>query len=142
MEMLLGLRSIYNLLEVGAAKHELINIDIRHRKLGKTHALVEFARNHHYMILVGNGTRAKLIKQEFNYDLVRSINSNFDGAECECVTEDGITREQIDQFYQKWDKFGMIITTGFVYDPSPSKLLTFAEAILYNKKSKKMIVKK
>lgn len=48
MKLQLANRSIYNCLEL-AAKREYIEIELRHRKLGKTTALIQFAKENGYV---------------------------------------------------------------------------------------------
>lgn len=93
MEIKLAHRSLYNLLEVAAAKREPIITELKHRRLGKTKALINFASDNDYTVLVGSGTIAKMLIKEYGYRQIKSINSNLDGYmhfiydEC-CAKED------------------------------------------------------
>lgn len=79
MELLLAHRSIYNLLEIASVKKEDIKVTTNHRRLGKTKALMEFAKDNNYYVLVGNERIAELFKKQFKYKKIKSINSNLDG---------------------------------------------------------------
>lgn len=108
MEIKLANRSLYNLLEVAAERKEPIITKLNHRKLGKTKALIEFARDNNYTVLVGNGTIAKMLIKEYGYRQIRSINSNIEGImyfvfdEC-CAKED----------ISKLVNGGNLVLTGF-----------------------------
>lgn len=108
MEIKLARRSLYNLLEVAAKRRKPIITKLKHRKLGKTTALIEFAKDNGYTVLVGNGTIARLLIKEFGYRDIKSIKSNLDGYmyfvfdEC-CPTE----------IIEKMMKQGQPILTGF-----------------------------
>lgn len=108
MEIKLANRSLYNLLEIAAERREPIITKMNHRKLGKTKALIEFARDNKYTVLVGSGTIAKMLIKEYGYRDIKSIKSNLDGYrnfvfdEC-CPIE----------IVEKMMKHGGIILTGF-----------------------------
>ena|SRR5690625_3857700 len=109
MEIKLAERSLYNLLEVAAERKEPIITELKHRELGKTTALIEFAKDNGYTVLVGNGTIARHLSKEHGYAWIKSIRSNcMDGHkgfvfdEC-CPTE----------FIEKMIKQGRPILTGF-----------------------------
>lgn len=112
MEFNLAHRSIFNCLELAAEKGELINTTRKHRKLGKTTALVEFARLNDLYILTPSTEAGKIIEKYFKYKKVKSINSKtFDGIQY-AVIEEGCTNESIQELKNK----GVIVVTGYLFD--------------------------
>lgn len=110
--MKLANRSIYNLLELASAKKETITTTINHRKLGKTKALIQFAKDNKYYVLTGNETIAKLIKKEYGYRQVKGIDSMLDGLGPFFVFDECCPIEKI----EKLKESGFIILTGFEKD--------------------------
>lgn len=109
MKMHLANRSIYNLLELAAAKGELIEVNIRHRGIGKTKALVQFANENGFHVLVQNNHQAKMLSKEYGCERVKSINGVLDGIR-HVVIDETITWKQIGEAKAA----GMFIVTGFV----------------------------
>lgn len=109
MKLQLANRSIYNCLELAAAKREYIEIELRHRKLGKTTALIQFAKENGYVVLVGSVAEAKVLIREYGYRLIKSINSNLDGYPF-FVFDETAPREKIEAMKED----GQIIITGFL----------------------------
>lgn len=112
MELQLAHRSIFNSLELAARTGELINTNRKNRKLGKTTALVEFARLNDYTILTPNSGVAKLINKYFGYKKVKSIKSYTLDALPGVVIEEGCTSEDIQSIKNQ----GINIITGFLFD--------------------------
>lgn len=109
MKMHLANRSIYNLLELAAAKGGLIEVSIRHRGIGKTKALVEYANDNGFYVLVQNNDQARVLSKEYGCKRVKSINGVLDGIR-HVVVDETITRGQI----AKAKAAGLFIVTGFV----------------------------
>lgn len=109
MEIKLAHRSLYNLLEIGAEKRELIVTELKHRRLGKTKALIDFARDNGYTVLVGNGTIAKMLIREYGYRRIRSVQSNTLDGHKGFVCDECCSKESIDKMILD----GHPIFTGF-----------------------------
>lgn len=109
MEIELAHRSLYNLLEIGAEKRELIVTELKHRKLGKTKALVYFARDNGYTVLVGSETIAKMLIKEYGYRHIRSVQSKTLDGQKGFVCDECCPKEAIDKMICG----GQPIFTGF-----------------------------
>lgn len=107
--MELAFRSIYNVLEVSAERKQIINTTISHRKIGKTKALIQFAKDNDYCVLVGSKIIAKALIKEYGYKKIRSINSACLDGLPPFVFDECCPREKIEQM----KKNGHIILTGF-----------------------------
>lgn len=105
-------RSIYNLLELASAKKETITTTINHRKLGKTKALIQFAEDNKFCVLVGSRTIAKHLIKEYGYRQIRSLNSTIDGLGPFFVFDECCPIEKI----EKLKDSGLIVLTGFEKD--------------------------
>lgn len=108
LEIKLANRSLYNLLEVAAERKEPIITEINHRKLGKTKALIEFARDNNYTVLVGNGTIAKMLIKEYGYRQIKSIKSNVESY-MYFVYDECCHKEDISKLVNG----GQLVLTGF-----------------------------
>lgn len=108
MEIKLANRSLYNLLEIAAERREPIITKMNHRKLGKTKALIEFARDNKYTVLVGSGTIAKMLIKEYGYRDIKSIKSNLDGI-MYFVYDECCSKEDIEKLMNS----GQLVLTGF-----------------------------
>lgn len=108
LEIKLAHRSLYNLLEIAAERKEPIITKINHRKLGKTKALIEFARDNNYTVLVGNGPIAKMLIKEYGYRDIKSIKSNLDGI-MYFVYDECCPKEYISKLVSG----GQLVLTGF-----------------------------
>lgn len=108
MEMKLAHRSLYNLLEIAAERKEPIITELKHRRLGKSKALIDFARDNNYTVLVGNGTIAKYFIKEYGYRNIKSINSNLDGHKG-FVYDECCSKKEISALI----KSGQLVLTGF-----------------------------
>ncbi|WP_339161789.1 hypothetical protein [Siminovitchia sp. FSL W7-1587] len=112
MELRLANRTIYNLLEIAALKDEYIRTLINHRKIGKTSALVQFAKDNGYFVLVGSTAIAKFLIREHDYKNIRTVNSiALDGIPG-FVFDECCPIDRINQLKEK----GFNIVTGFVKD--------------------------
>lgn len=113
MKLYLANRSIYNLLELAAAKREFIETELRHRKIGKTKALIEFAKDNNYTVLVGSNKIARMFMREYNYREIRTIKSK---------VLDGVKGFVFDECCSKEDVEKLILSkqpiiTGFLKSP-------------------------
>ncbi|API92708.1 MULTISPECIES: hypothetical protein [unclassified Virgibacillus] len=109
MKLQLANRSIYNCLELAAAKNEYIETELRHRKLGKTTALIQFAKENGYVVLVGSVNEADFLTKELGYRF-KSINSRTLDGFPPFVFDESVTRKQIEKIKES----GHIIITGFI----------------------------
>lgn len=113
MKLYLANRSIYNLLELAAAKREFIETELRHRKIGKTKALIEFAKDNNYTVLVGSNKIARMFMREYNYREIRTIKSKvLDGVKG-FVFDECCSKEDIEKMISS----GQHIITGFFKSP-------------------------
>lgn len=110
MDLKLANRSILNLLELAGAKGEYIETELRHRKIGKTTALIQYAKENGYTVLVGNGTEAKYLEKEFGYRLIKSINSHSLEGLPFFVFDESVTKEQVQELKEN----GQVVLTGFL----------------------------
>ena len=109
MEIKLARRSLQNLLEIAAGKRELIVTELKHRKLGKTKALVDFARDNGYTVLVGSGTIARLLIKEYGYRHVVSVQSKVLDGHKGFVFDECCSKEAIERMRD----VGQPVITGF-----------------------------
>lgn len=110
MNFELANRSILNLLELASLKKEWIYTESRHRKLGKTKALIQFAKENDYLVVVPNNMVAKMYRRVHGYERVRSVRSTLWDGTPPIVFDEGCTKEQIESL----DKFGVTVVTGFM----------------------------
>lgn len=109
MKLELANRSILNLLEIAAAKGEYIDVQLKNRKLGKTKALIQFAKENDYTVLVGSVTEAKFLIKEYGYRSIKSVNSYTLEGFSFFVFDESVTKKQVDTLR----KNGKIVLTGF-----------------------------
>ncbi|WP_193063452.1 hypothetical protein [Oceanobacillus oncorhynchi] len=114
MKLKLGHRSIFNCLELAAERNELIHTTRKQFKIGKTTALVEFARLNDYTILTSNNGAAKIIHERFGYKKAVTINKKCTDGISNVVIEERCTLEEIDRIKAK----GINVVTGFLFDDS------------------------
>lgn len=112
MELRLANRTINNLLEIASLKGEYIRTLINHRKIGKTTALVQFAKDNGYFVLVGSTAIAKFLIREHGYKNIRTINS---------IALDGISGFVFDECcpidrINQLKEMNLNVVTGFVKD--------------------------
>ncbi|MED1817341.1 MULTISPECIES: hypothetical protein [Bacillus] len=124
-ELNLAHTSILELLEKAAEKNELIYVRARQRCVGKTTALLEFARNNNYPVL----TRREIARcyQLEHPDL--NIIGYVDGSEVDglynVVCDEGIPKDAVKRLH----KLGVLLT-GFVRE-EPDSLSAIREAVNY-----------
>lgn len=110
MKLQLAYRSIYNYLELAAAKGEIIQTELKHRKLGKTKALIQFAKDNDYTVLVGSGAIAEFLIKEHGYRNIRTIKSKALDGHKGFVFDQCCSREDV----KKLKDEGQPIITGFL----------------------------
>jgi len=110
VDLILSDKSIYESLV--SVKDNRVLISVRQgqqRAIGKTTALIKFAKENGYTVLVGNNAIAKMLAKHFKYNNIRSINSVLDGlggvVVDECCPCDLV---------QKLVNRGHLLVTGFV----------------------------
>ncbi|UZN54088.1 hypothetical protein [Bacillus paralicheniformis] len=127
-ELNLAHMSISDLLEKAAEKNELIYIRPGQKKIGKTSALIQFARENHYPILMNE--IAALDYQRIHPDL--NIIGYVDGSELDglnnVICEEGIPFDAVKRLY----RLGHIIT-GFI-----SKEMLYVKADTEHKQKKEL----
>lgn len=110
MKLHLANRSIYNCLELSAAKHDYIETEIRHRKIGKTKALIEFAKDNNYTVLVGSTRIAKMLVREYGYHDIKTIKSKVLDGHKGFVFDECCSREDVERMIMSKQP----IITGFL----------------------------
>lgn len=111
MKLELANRSILNCLELSAQKKEYIYINLNQRYIGKSHALIQFAKENNYAVIVGSNAIAKDHRIRFDYQNIYSIHSTFiDGLPF--VFDECCRVDQINLLI----KSGQTVITGFIRD--------------------------
>lgn len=111
MKLQLANRSILQCLELAAANKEYIHVEIpRHRKLGKSKALIQFAKENDCTVFVHNGRVAEFLISQYGYKRIRSINAKLIDGIRNCVFDEQITEEDIDRLKMA----GCFVQTGFM----------------------------
>lgn len=72
-------RSILNCLELAAEKGEFINTKSNQRCLGKTKALIQFAKENGNIVLVNNHIFARALQKQYGYELIKGIDYTIEG---------------------------------------------------------------
>src|SRR5699024_8523561 len=103
------MRSLYKTLEISAERREPILTEIKHRKLGKTTALIEFAKDNGYTVLVGSNEIARHLSKEHSYEWIKSIRSKCLYGHKGFVFDECCPTEIIEKMMQE----GQPILTGF-----------------------------
>jgi hypothetical protein len=94
----------------GAIKRELIITSERTRRIGKTTALVNFAKKYNLGVIVHNDHIARHFRAEFNYPHIYGIDNFLRGnSKMQYVIDEGVDPEYIKK------EFGVEIVTGFKY---------------------------
>ncbi|MCY7912264.1 hypothetical protein [Bacillus haynesii] len=110
-ELNLAHTSILELLEKAAEKNELIHVRARQRRVGKTSALIQFARENNYTILTKKTMERSY--QQRHPDL--NIIGYADGSELDglsnVVCDEGIPRDTVKRLH----KLGILLT-GFILE--------------------------
>lgn len=110
MRLHLAFRTIYEHVEDAAKLNEFIYVFPRQRGIGKTNALIKFAKENGYIVLVGSVELAKIYSKDYGYDLVKSCRSVLDGYP-PVVIDDSVDDKQLDKIIND----GLTIITGFRY---------------------------
>jgi hypothetical protein len=98
------------LLHRGAIKRELIITNENTRGIGKTTALVNFAKKYNLGVIVPSEHNAKRLRKEFNYEHIYSY--------LDLISNNGLSQYVIDEGVEpEFVKFyyGVDIVTGFKY---------------------------
>lgn len=108
-ELNLAHMSISDLLEKAADKNELIFVRAQQRRLGKTTALLEFARKNNYPVLTRKEVASFYQLEHPDLNIIGYV----DGSEVDglynVVFDEGVPRDAVKRLY----KFGILLT-GFV----------------------------
>lgn len=62
------------ILERAAIRREFVELPTETRCIGKTTALIEFAKKHRFAVIVGNEPIANALRKEYKYDFIYSQN--------------------------------------------------------------------
>lgn len=111
MRLHLSDKTIYENLETAARNNSFLTTELRHRTLGKTTALIQFAKQRGYTVLVPNKTMVKHLINEHGYERIDCVNSLFLDGERNYVFDEGVTEEDIDRLTRIK---GINIITGFM----------------------------
>lgn len=112
MKLELANRSILNCIELAAEKGEFIYTSHYQRRLGKTRALIQFAKENGYIVLVHNRIFARQLQKEYEYKHIMEIDyrpTNFAGIG-PCVFDEGCSPAHINELIRN----GVKIITGFM----------------------------
>lgn len=117
MELDLAQRSIKECLELATRRGEHVLTNRHQRVIGKTTALIEFAKEHKYIVVVNDDAIANGLRFEFNYERIVGMNrihvSNIiDGLNKEIVFDECCKPELIEQLVNQ----GFKVITGFIHD--------------------------
>ncbi|MGG3800453.1 hypothetical protein [Metabacillus fastidiosus] len=110
MKLKLANSSILNCLELAAKKKEFIYTKHHQKGLGKTTALIQFAKENNYVVLVPNQTVARTLRKYFDYQGISNIDSSTLEGFGMVVFDEGCTSKQI----EKMKSAGNIVVTGFL----------------------------
>lgn len=117
MKLDLSQRSIKECLELATRRGEHVLTNRHQRVIGKTTALIEFAIEHKYIVVVNDDAIANGLRFEFNYerivgmDRIHALNI-IDGLNKEIVFDECCKPEQIEQLVNR----GFKVITGFIND--------------------------
>lgn len=67
MRLHLSDKTIYENLKIAGNRGEFITVELYHRLLGKTTALIQFAKDNDYVVLVQSEAMAKYLKRDHEY---------------------------------------------------------------------------
>ncbi|PGB25387.1 hypothetical protein COM06_17740 [Bacillus toyonensis] len=115
MKLDLSERSIKECLKLAVERGENVLTNQHQRVIGKTTALIEFAIEHKYIVVVNNEAIANGLRFEFNYDHIVGIDrihalKIIDGRNKEIVFDECCSPERIDQLVN----LGFKVVTGFI----------------------------
>lgn len=104
-------KSIYeNLVDASKNKKIIQIIENQQRVIGKTTALIKFAKDNGYYVLVGSDNIARMLIRYSGYKRIRSIDSRSLDSLSGIVVDECCSREKI----QKLIDHGQLVVTGFV----------------------------
>lgn len=117
MKLDLSQRSIKECLELATRRGEHVLTNRHQRVIGKTTALIEFAIEHKYIVVVNDDAIANGLRFEFNYERIVGMNrihalNIIDGLNKEIVFDECCKPEQIEQLVNQ----GFKVITGFIND--------------------------
>jgi hypothetical protein len=112
LKLELANRSILNCLELAAEKGEFINTRRNQRYLGKTKALIQFAKENGYIVLVHNRIFARELQKQYGYELIKGIDYTIEGIDGlgPIVFDEGCSPAHINELTRN----GHQIITGFM----------------------------
>jgi hypothetical protein len=120
MKLELANRSILNCLELASEKGEFIYTAPNQRRLGKTMALIQFAKENRYIVLVSNNSFARELQKQYGYKFIRRINSyKTIDAIGPFVFDEGCSSAHINELIRN----GARIITGFMSEGPVTKTL-------------------
>lgn len=100
-------KAIVRTLEKGAILKELIEIAEFQRGIGKTTALIEFAINYNFGVVVKNKYTAKYFRESFKYPYIFSVNEIKRGmSPIKVVVDEGVDLNKVNET-------GLEVVTGF-----------------------------
>jgi len=69
---------IYNKLDKAVKNNQIIAVGDM-RGIGKTHTLVNYAKDHGYPVLVSTLSKSNILKEEYDYEKIYSLSEVIDG---------------------------------------------------------------
>lgn len=121
-------KSLEYLLEEAALLREPIIVNKNHRRIGKTTALVNFARKHGYTVLVGRASIAREIKNHFRYSKVEYARKHLLDGHKGFVYDECCPSDLLD--YLKNIRRDIITGFEYVHEPPNFKSTSIAMEIL------------
>ncbi|MCY9148809.1 hypothetical protein [Bacillus haynesii] len=110
-ELNLAHTSILELLEKAAEKNELIHVRARQRRVGKTSALIQFARENNYTILTKKTMERSYQQSHPDLNIIGYVDgSELDGLS-NVVCDEGIPKDAVKRLH----KLGILLT-GFILE--------------------------
>lgn len=105
MNLLLADHSIRNIIELAAEKHEYIDIVFPQRAIGKTKALIDFAKDldsHEiYGVIVKEGLSADNLRKDFKYKGIYTMRQvrRLDGYRQKIVFDEGVDVNELRKYF-------------------------------------------
>jgi hypothetical protein len=117
MNLQLANRNIRTTLEIASVKNEFIYVRTNQRGIGKTRALIEFAKENNYTVIVPHPFLVKIYIQEYGYNNIRNVNRKWRDGELQnldgvgpLVFEEGVEEKTIKELI----KSGHAVVTGYL----------------------------